>query len=207
MFGITKEQIAELPTIHFQGRHILIDNIADAQKSIAFLSKQAIVGFDTETRPSFTKGHPHKVALLQLSTLEECFLIRLNLTGLFDSLKDFLENDNITKIGLSVKDDFNSLHRLGEFNPGGFIELQSFVKDYGIADNSLQKIYAIIFGQRISKSQRLTNWEAPDLTQSQQAYAALDAWACLKIYKHLKEGGFNPEECPYKLESHDCLQR
>lgn len=200
MFGITKDQIAELPTVHYQGRPILISNIADARKAIAYLSTQPMVGFDTETRPSFVKGHPHKVALLQLSTADECFLIRLNITGLFDTLVDFLENESVLKIGLSVKDDFNSLHRLGEFNPGGFIELQNFVKEYGIADNSLQKIYAVIFGEKISKSQRLTNWEAPDLTANQQAYAALDAWACLRIYNHLRAGGFSQENCPYRLE-------
>lgn len=200
MFCITKDKIAELPTVHFPGRPILINNVADAKKAIAYLSKQTLVGFDTETRPSFTKGHPHKVALLQLSTAEECFLIRLNMTGLFDSLRDFLANENILKIGLSVKDDFNALHRLGEFTPGGFIELQDFVKDYQIADNSLQKIYAVIFGERISKSQRLTNWEAPELTENQQAYAALDAWACLRIYNHLLAGNFKPEVCPYSIE-------
>lgn len=200
MFGITKDKIAELATVQYPGRPILINNIVDARKAMAYLSKQSIVGFDTETRPSFVKGHPHKVALLQLATEEECFLIRLNLIGLFDTLVEFLENENILKIGLSVKDDFTSLHRLGEFTPGGFVELQNFVKKYDIADNSLQKIYAVIFGEKISKSQRLTNWEAADLTPSQQAYAALDAWACLRIYNHLLDGKFNAENCPYILE-------
>lgn len=200
MFGITKDKIAELATVQYPGRPILINNIVDARKAMAYLSKQSIVGFDTETRPSFVKGHPHKVALLQLATEEECFLIRLNLIGLFDTLIEFLENENILKIGLSVKDDFTSLHRLGEFKPGGFVELQNFVKKYDIADNSLQKIYAVIFGEKISKSQRLTNWEAADLTPSQQTYAALDAWACLRIYNYLSDGKFKAENCPYILE-------
>ena len=200
MFGITKDKIAELPTVHFPGRPILINNVADAKNAIAYLSKQTSVGFDTETRPSFTKGHPHSVALLQLSTDEECFLVRLHHTGLYEDLKRFLEDESILKVGLSVKDDFTSLHRLGEFNPGGFLELQNFVKDYNIADNSLQKIYAVIFGERISKGQRLTNWEAPELTESQQAYAALDAWACLRIYKTLLNGEFNQDACPYSID-------
>ncbi len=199
MFGITKEQLSQLPTVTFCGRPIMINTMADAKAAITYLNKQSIVGFDTETRPSFKKGQPHKVALLQLSTPDECFLIRLNLLGMFDSLRQFFENDNILKIGLSVKDDFHSLARLGDFNPAGFIELQTFVKDFGIADNSLQKIYAVIFGERISKSQRLTNWEAAELTPAQQAYAALDAWACLKIYNHLTAGLFDARKCPFVL--------
>lgn len=200
MFGITKEQLSQLPTVSFPGRSILINTIADAKAAMAFLMRQQIVGFDTETRPSFRKGQPHKVALLQLSTNEECFLIRLNQLGMFESLKNFLENDNILKIGLSLKDDFHSLMRLGEFKQAGFIELQTYVKEFGIADNSLQKIYGIIFGERISKSQRLTNWEANELTEAQQSYASLDAWACLKIFNHLKQGKFNPDKCTFVLQ-------
>ncbi|MCM1297279.1 MAG: 3'-5' exonuclease domain-containing protein 2 [Muribaculaceae bacterium] len=203
MFGITKEQLSLLPTVTFPGRSILISTIADAKAAMVYLNKQSIVGFDTETRPSFRKGSVHKVALLQLSTADECFLIRLNQLGLFDSLKTFFENENILKIGLSIKDDFHSLMRLGEFQPGGFVELQSFVKQYDIADNSLQKIYAVIFNERISKSQRLTNWEADELTEAQQAYASLDAWACLKIYNHLINGRFDPAKCPFIVTEHD----
>ena len=109
----------------------------------------------------------------------------------------FLENGDVNKIGLSLKDDFHSLAKLAEFEPQGFIELQSFVKDYQISDNSLQKIYGIIFNQRISKNQRLTNWEASELTESQQHYAAIDAWACQRIYNHLRAGNFHPETSPY----------
>lgn len=199
MFGITKEQLLQLPTVTFPGRSILINNIADAKSAMSYLSRLPIVGFDTETRPSFKKGQPHKVALIQLSTSDECFLLRLNNLGMFDSLKEFLESEKTIKIGLSVKDDFHSLNRIQEFTPGGFIDLQSFVKDYGIADNSLQKIYAVIFGERISKSQRLTNWEANELTEAQQAYASLDAWACLRIFNYLREGNFVPEKCPFVL--------
>ncbi len=199
MFGINKEQLSKLPTVSFPGRSILINTVADAKAAMAYLMRQSIVGFDTETRPSFRKGHPHKVALLQLSTLDECFLIRLNQIGMFADLKNFFENENILKIGLSVKDDFHSLMRLGEFNPAGFIELQSFVKEYGIADNSLQKIYGVIFNERISKSQRLTNWEAIELTEAQQSYASLDAWACLRIYNHLKSGKFDQSACQFVL--------
>lgn len=203
MFGISKEQVAALPTVSFPGRTILIDNVADARAAMTWLAKQPMVGFDTETRPSFKKGCLHKPSLMQLSTTDDCFLLRLNHIGLTEPLIEFLQNENIVKIGLSVNDDFRCLHRIAPFNPGGFIELQNYVKQFGIADNSLQKIYAIIFNGRISKAQRLTNWEAEHLTDAQQAYAALDAWACMKIYNYLREGHFNPESCPYILTPTD----
>ena len=134
---------------------------------------------------------------MQLATDDFCFLFRLNKLGMFDRLKAFLENPEITKVGLSVHDDFTVLGRSREIAPQGFIELQTFVKQYDIADTSLQKIYAIVFGRSISKSQRLTNWEAPELTPGQQRYAAIDAWACLKIYRHLSSGAFTPAVSPY----------
>lgn len=136
---------------------------------------------------------------MQISTESHCYLFRLNKTGITDSLRRFIENPGITKVGLSLKDDFMVMHRSDEFTPGSFIDLQTYVSRYHISDMSLQRIYAILFGERISKHQRLSNWEADTLTDNQQAYAAIDAWACLRIYRHLKSGMFNPAESPYIL--------
>ena len=142
---------------------------------------------DSETRPSFTKGQIHKVALLQISSEEHCFLFRLNLTGLTLPVITLLENPSVTKVGLSLRDDFMMLHKRAPFEQHACIELQEYVRTFGIQDKSLQKIYAILFGEKISKSQRLSNWEAEVLTPSQQQYAATDAWACLNIYNRLQE--------------------
>lgn len=196
--SIPKDCLADLPVTTYSGEIILVDNAATAHQALRALAKECAVGFDTETRPSFRKGCVHKAALMQISTSERCFLFRLNKIGICAELKAFLENPDILKIGLSVHDDFNVLRRSEDINPQGFVELQSLVKEYEISDISLQKIYAIIFGQRISKSQRLTNWEADTLSRAQQAYAALDAWACLKIYDYLQQGSFNPHASPYR---------
>lgn len=182
---ISKEELSELDAEEFKGRIVLVQTAATALKAIRFLMEQPIVGFDTETRPSFKKGQIHKVALIQLSTPDTCFLIRLNRLGIFPELKEFLESDSVKKIGLSTKDDFNALNRLSPIEPRGFVELQQLVKTCGIGEASLTKIYALLFGKRISKGQRLTNWEAVELTDAQQRYAALDAWACLRIYNHI----------------------
>lgn len=184
---IEKSQIATMPILTYEGRIITIDTAADVEKAMKALSKESIVGIDTETRPAFRKGVQHKVSLLQLSTANTCFLIRLNRTGMPDSLISFLENSKITKVGVSLHDDYQSLSRRHKFKAGGFFDLQKHVGEFGIEEMSLQKIYAIIFGMRISKSQQLTNWEQDVLTDKQKQYAATDAWACLNIYNRLKQ--------------------
>lgn len=186
-----------MPVASFGGRITVIDTPEQAAEAVAVLMRERVIGFDTETKPSFKKGHTNKVALMQLSTLDQCFLFRLNMIGIGPELTELLESDDITKIGLSVHDDFNVMHRSSKVQPKDFVELQTFVKQYSINDSSLQKIFAIIFGKKISKSQRLTNWEATSLTPSQQAYAATDAWACLMIYNSLTQGEFHPEQSPY----------
>ena len=182
---ISKEQVAELETAVFPGRIIVIQSESEAEKAVSYLEKFELIGFDTETRPSFTKGVVRKIALMQLSTNDTCFLFRLNLIGIPECLILLLIASDITKIGLSLKDDFAAIRKRIQLEPKGFIELQSFVKKFGIEDNGLQRIYAILFGERISKGQRLSNWEADILTEAQQKYAALDAWACLQIYNKL----------------------
>lgn len=183
--NITKEEINTLPVVLFEGRIFVVQTEEEADKAVVYLSKFDEIGFDTETRPSFKKGVRHDVCLLQLSTEDTCFLFRLNHIGLPASVVSLLANDKTKKIGLAIKDDFAALARRTPFLPKGQVELQHFVKQYGILDNSLQKIFALLFRQKISKSQRLTNWEADILTDAQKKYAATDAWASLMIYQAL----------------------
>jgi ribonuclease D len=185
---VNKAEIAALPKESFEGRIYVIYTEADAYKAVNYLNRYDVVGVDTETRPSFWKGQVHKVALLQISTEDTCFLFRLNRIGMPDFLQEFLMND-VLKIGLSLRDDFRKLQKRKNVHAeeGNWIELQDYVSRFGIDDRSLQKIYANLFGKKISKAQRLTNWEAETLTEAQMLYAATDAWACVKIYKRLAE--------------------
>lgn len=183
---ITKAEIARLPLVQFEGRIFVIYTESEAEKAVEYLKAQTIVGVDTETRPSFRKGVIHKVALLQIATGDTCFLFRLNRIGMPLFLQDFLMSD-VLKVGLSLKDDFMVLRRRKDVHAeeGNWIELQNYVGRFGIEDRSLQKIFANLFGQKISKSQRLSNWEAETLTEFQMNYAATDAWACVEIYNCL----------------------
>ena len=184
--SISKDQIAKLPLACFDGCIVLVQDEAGVEEAIQHLSTFDKIGFDTETRPAFVKGRTHKIALMQLATENTCYLFRLNVLGLPQSLLKLLANSTIKKIGLSLKDDFSAIRKSIPFTPQGFIDLQAYVKNFGIEDIGLQRIYAILFDEKISKNQRLTNWEAVSLTEKQQQYAALDAWACLKIYNELE---------------------
>ena len=180
-----KAKINALPRVTFEGRIIVVLTEWDAQKAVRYLLSQPILGVDTETRPSFKRGQLNQVALLQVSSYDVCFLFRLNQLGLSPSVKQLLEDTTVPKIGLSLRDDLMMLHKLGDFETGNFIDLQNQVQEIGVEDLSLQKLYANFFGQRISKRERLTNWEADVLKDKQKLYAATDAWTCIMLYEEL----------------------
>ena len=154
-----KHSITALPSVTFPGRIVVIVSPGETEKAVDYLLSHDILGVDTETRPSFRRGEMHKVSLLQVSSRDICFLFRLNLTGITPAIKRLLEDTTVKKIGLSWHDDILMLKKREDFKPGLFIDLQDIVGSIGIEDKSLQKLYANIFGQKISKRQRLTNWE------------------------------------------------
>lgn len=191
--NISKEEVLKFPTETFHGSIIIVDKKEDVPKAIAHLKKHTFVGLDTETRPSFSAGITRNVSLIQISTESDCFLFRVNKTGLTQELIDFLEDDAIYKIGLSLKDDIRAISKIQKFHPKGFVELQKICPAYGIKELGLQRIYGILFKKYLSKGQRLSNWEADILSPAQQNYAALDAWATLAIYfKLLSKSNPNP---------------
>ena len=180
-----KKSIAQLPQVTFPGKTVVVMSESEAEKAVDFLLSNDILGVDTETRPSFKKGESHKVSLLQVSTSDTCFLFRLNHIGITPAIVRLLENKAVPMVGLSLHDDMLSLHKRVGFTPGNFIDLQDLVGELGIEDLSLQKLYANLFHQKISKRQRLTNWDSDILNDKQKAYAALDAWACINLYKEI----------------------
>lgn len=185
---ISKEAVNELPVLSYIDRRIeVITTLPKLHEAIEVLKQEKWVGFDTETKPSFVKGVKNKVALVQLSTPQVCYLIRVNKLGIPPILSEFLAAPAPLKIGLSLHDDYRVLLRSCKFKPTGFVDLQKIIKKVGIEELGLQKMYAILFGKKISKAQRLTNWEAAYLNEPQQEYAAIDAWACVDIYEKIKD--------------------
>lgn len=201
-----KKLIPGLPRVLFEGRIFVVQTETEANKAVDYLAAFPLLGFDTETRPSFRKGMMNKVSLLQLSTDDTCFLFRLNHIGMPPSVLRLLQDERVMKVGLSLHDDFVSLRRRTDFEPKAFLDLQEYVKGFGISDLSLQKLYANIFGQKITKGQRLTNWEADVLTEGQKLYAATDAWACIRLYREMESlrstGDYELQTVPEKEEGY-----
>ena len=184
--SVSKEELKEYPIQKFEGSITVIDKIEQVASAVSYLEKQKILGFDTETRPSFKKGKTNKVALLQLSSKEKAFLFRINKIGLPNEVANLLSNKSIIKTGAAIRDDIKALRAITKFIPQSFIELQSHVKTFNIESFSLTKMSAIVLGFRISKSQQLSNWEKEKLSNAQQRYAATDAWVGYLIYEGLK---------------------
>jgi ribonuclease D len=183
--NITVEEIQEYELSWFKGEIIIVDNLITFDKVIPGLMKERVLGFDTETRPSFKKGHKNKVSLIQLAARNKAYLFRINRIGIPPELAGILANPEVIKAGVAVHDDIRFLKTIRRFNPAGFIDLQNFVRDFGIQSSGLKKLTAIVLGFRISKRQQVTDWEAEELSEPQQVYAATDAWVCYEIYNKL----------------------
>jgi len=182
--SITSEELTGLPLKWFEGEIIVVNSNKTLRLAEKVLSKHSVIGFDTETKPAFKKGIINKVALLQLATHDRAFLIRVNQVGLSKKICEIFSNPDIIKPGVAIRDDIKGLQEWYRFNPEGFIELQDSAKELGIQNFSLKKLTAIACGFRISKGAQLSNWEAEELTEKQQIYAATDAWTALKIYEN-----------------------
>jgi ribonuclease D len=185
--NIEDDYVKSLPILTFPGNINLIDRPTDYEEIKQLLKDEYILGFDTETRPTFKKGHFHYVALLQLSTREHAMLFRLNRVELPSFLIPILQNKDIIKVGVAIKDDINALRKITPFEPEGFIDLQQYVKQFGILDNGLKKLVANVMGYRISKKSQTSNWEQEVLTREQLEYAATDAWVCRQMYEILSD--------------------
>jgi len=183
---LTKQEVQEYPLGAFEHKIIVIDKTEDVPAAVEYLIGQKILGVDTETRPSFKKGKRYKLSLLQVSSADRCYLFRLNYLGFPSLLFKFLENQSIIKVGAALHDDLKDLRRLRNFEPRGFLDLQKWVTKFGISALSVQKLSAVVLGFKISKSQRLSNWDKDVLTPAQKSYAATDAWVCLEIFKKLQ---------------------
>lgn len=183
---ITNDEINEMPVGHFPGRILVVDSDETMAEAERILAGETLVGYDTETRPSFEKGIKYGMALVQISTADTALLFRVRQAPLSETIRSVLSSPDVIKVGAAIRDDIRGMHKVAEFRPAGFIDLQSVVKRWGIEELSVKKMAAIVLGIKVSKAQRLTNWEAVRLTEPQQDYAAMDAWVCREIYLRLK---------------------
>lgn len=196
--SITPKELEALEFASFPGKIIVIDSVgAEFNRAIAYLRSQKVIGFDTETRPTFTSTQPrYDVSLLQLSGPDKAFLFRVNKIGMHRRLCNLLASDKVVKVGAAIHDDIRGLQKLHDFKPASFVDLQKVGCEWGIRDKAVKKMAAIILGFRISKTQQLSNWEAETLSESQCKYAATDAWVCREMYLKLLQTEKNPLQDP-----------
>ena len=192
--SITPKEMENLEFASFPGKIYVIDSVgAEFNRAIAYLRSQKIIGFDTETRPTFSQDQPrYGVALLQLSGPDKAFLFRINKMGMHRRLCNLMASEKIVKVGAAIHDDIKGLQKKHDFVPASFVDLQKIVCEWGIRDKSVKKMAAIILGFRVSKTQQLSNWEAERLSESQAKYAATDAWVCREMYLKLLASEKNP---------------
>ena len=192
--SITPKELEKIDFASCPGKIIVIDSVgAEFNRAIAYLRDQKVIGFDTETRPTFSPDQPrYSVSLLQLSGSDKSFLFRINKIGMHRRLCNLLASDKVIKVGAAIHDDIRGLQKLQYFVPAKFEDLQKIVWEWGIRDKSVKKMAAIILGSRVSKTQQLSNWEAETLSEAQQMYAATDAWVCREMYLKLMASEKNP---------------
>jgi ribonuclease D len=192
--SIKPEEMEKMPMTAFQGEIQVIEKFGRKYlKAIDYLNKQQVIGFDTETRPTFSPGQKSGgVSLLQLSGADKAFLFRIKKLGMTPKLCRLMANEKIAKVGAATGEDVRGLQRYSHFKPAAFIDLQRIVWEYGIKDKSVKKMAAIILGIRISKTQQLSNWDADELSEAQQKYAATDAWVCREMYLKLLQSERKP---------------
>ncbi len=186
--NITVEELAKCELSWFKGEIVVVDDLKTYHDVFPRLLGTDLLGFDTETKPTFKKGRKNAVSLIQLSTGNLACLFRINKIGFPEELINLLSDPSVIKAGVAVHDDIRFLKSVRKFSPDGFVDLQGFVRDYGIQSSGLKKLAAIVLGFRISKRQQVTDWEAEQLTEAQKIYAATDAWVCHQIYKKLTNG-------------------
>jgi ribonuclease D len=182
---ISNESLNDLPLHQYSGEIVLVEDAQGMMKFLKEIEGETLLGFDTETRPSFKKGLMYQIGLLQLTTETSTYLIRLNKTGLTKELQLLFSNSSIQKVGVGIRDDIRGLQRLASFKPEGFVELQTMATEKGLKDFSLKKLAGILLHFRVSKRQRLSNWEADTLSPAQMVYAATDSWVAREIFKRL----------------------
>lgn len=205
---LSKEYINSLPIVRFEGEVVMVTSEEQANDILDMLMKEPYIGFDTESKPSFTKGTSYPISLVQLATHDTAYLFQLKKTTFSDKMVGLFQDGNIKKIGVGVKNDIAKLLELRSFSPAGFVDLSVLAAEKGIIQVGVRGLTARYIRHRLAKTAQKTNWAKSKLTIKQQIYAASDAWICLKIYPQLLQDTidyrqFNQEEDSPEQEKKD----
>jgi ribonuclease D len=183
---ITKAEINELPLKAYEGKVTIVDTDEKLDEALHHLKKEKILGFDTESRPSFKKGQVYPASLLQLGGAKEIWLFQFQKFTDNEALWKVLADPHTVKAGVAIQDDIKKLQEIIDFKPGGFVEIATLTQQSGILNTGLRSLAGLLLGFRISKRAQVSNWARPSLSDSQIQYAATDAWVSRELYCHMK---------------------
>ncbi len=184
---LSRDYINSLPIIRFEGEVKVVNDVSAAGKIIKKLLREKLLGFDTESKPSFKAGVSHPISLIQISTLKTSYLFQVNGNGLIPLLEPLLSSQKVKKVGVGLSHDINKLKGFNDVTLNGLIDLSILAKEKGIIQTGARGLTARYLQKRLVKTAQTTNWARNELSEKQKNYAATDAWVCLKIYPLLKK--------------------
>jgi ribonuclease D len=186
----TKDDINALPLRRYNGVIRVVNTCAGLRKALKDVGREPVLGFDTETRPTFGKGKAENLpALLQLATSKAIYLFQLKCLSLPEELCTILSDPSQIKAGVGVHDDIRILRRVSTFEPSGFVDLAEVARENGFKTFGLRSLAANLLGFRISKNAQCSNWELKKLSQKQIVYAATDAWVSRELHLRIQSLG------------------
>ncbi len=188
---MSRDAINSLPLFHYEGEVTMVRTPEEARDAVDVLARRPVLGFDTETRPSFRKGTTYPPSLIQLADQERVYIFQLFGLSLEGPLAELLSRPDVRKVGVAVHDDCRVLTKLHPFRPAGIIDLGDLARRGGVAEQGLRGLAAHFLSLRISKSEQCSNWAAKNLTAKQIRYAATDAWVSLAVYRSMTTRGLN----------------
>jgi len=190
---ITREQLAELPMRRYEGRIVVVADARDLEQAMHDIRREHVVGFDTETPPTFRKGQSHQPTLVQVATAHAAYLFQLRRLDFSGALPELLENPGIVKTGVALADDLRKLKEVFPFEEQNVVDLGKLALHHGLKQSGVRNLAGIFLGFRITKGPRTSNWRRLDLSSGQISYAATDAWVCRELYLRFQQLGLRTE--------------
>jgi ribonuclease D len=184
---ISKEKLQKLPMRFYDGAIHLIDSGESAQKAVIEIMKESVLGFDTESKPAFSKGEKYLPSIVQIATAEGVYIFQLAKIGQLKFLKPVLECQTSLKVGIAIRDDILKLRDIEDFKPSGFQDIGDLTKSLGVHQTGLRNLTGIFLKYRISKASQITDWSQEKLSMQQLTYAATDAWTSRILYLEVKK--------------------
>ena len=184
---LSKNEINSLPQIKFNGDVEVLSSNDNVQAAVNYLMNYDLIGFDTETKPTFVKGPLNPPSIMQLACIDKVYIFQLDNESLYKKLFPILSNENITKCGVSVDRDLIELMYLSPFDPLSFVDLGNIARNYDVPHHGLRGLVAMFLKHRISKGAQISDWSKTVLSPSQITYAATDAWISLKLFEAFEQ--------------------